>query len=344
MEKFKQKKLLIFLISSLLILGVSIILGVKIGGTNIDFKVIISVLLNKFLGVNTGVEYTGAQEAIIWNLRLPRVLIACIVGAGLAVSGTIVQSVLKNPLASPYTLGISSGSILGVAIVVMFNITIFGGYTGIIFGFATGILTVLAVLTISRLVDRSLSNLSIILMGIIISLFLNGLVTIIAMSSQESLQSIFNFQVGTLSLKSWDEFKLLAPIFIICFLISMLFIKDLDILSFGEEQAKSVGVNTNRSKLILLFVATIIACSGIALTGVIGFIGLVAPHVVRKIFGAKHIYVLPMSAVFGAIFLVIADMVARTIIAPNELSVGAITALIGAPFFALVFFTKRRRT
>ena len=282
--------------------------------------------------------------AIIWNLRLPRVLLAFIVGGSLSVSGAVVQSVLKNPLASPYTLGVSSGASLGVGLLIVsgFSIPFIGKLTMPIVGFLCGIITVFVIVKFSSKVDKGMSNTTIILSGMVFSLFFNAILTTITALYSEDIKSIILWQMGSFSMKGWSYVKIGVPFFITGIIGVMLYCKEMDILSFGEEQAKSVGVDTGTIKRRLLIFSAILTGSAVALSGTIGFVDLIIPHIVRRLFGAKHSYVIPICVIFGGCFMVITDLIARTIIVPSELPVGAITALIGAPFFTYIYFKKSK--
>lgn len=283
--------------------------------------------------------------AIIWNIRLPRVILAFVVGAALSVSGAVVQSVLKNPLASPYTLGVSSGASLGVGLYIIFGLSIpFIDKLALpTIGFISGLITVFSVIIFSNKVDKGLSNTTIILSGMVFSLFTNAMLTTISALYSEQIKTITMWQMGSFALKSWSYVFVGIPFFIVGTLIVLRYCREMDVLSFGEEQAKSVGVETAEVKKILFIATAILTGGAVALSGVIGFIDLIIPHLVRKIFGSNHKLVIPMSVVFGGTLMVITDLVARTIISPSELPVGAITALIGAPFFAYIYFSKRGR-
>ena len=271
-------------------------------------------------------------------------LLAFLVGGCLATSGAIVQSVLKNQLASPYTLGVSSGASLGAGLIIISGIVIpiVGSFTLPLVGFLFGLGTVYIVITFSARIDRTMSNNTIILSGMVFSLFVNALLTTLTALFSEDMKSIALWQMGSFAMKGWTYVKLIIPFAIIGVIGVMRFTREMDIITFGEEQVKAVGVETSRVKTKLFVYAAVLTGGAISLSGTIGFIDLIAPHAVRKVFGSKHKYVIPMSFIFGGCLMVISDLIARTIIVPSELPVGAVTALIGAPFFAYVYFRKKR--
>mgnify|MGYP004488663901 CR=1 FL=1 len=335
-----KKILLITLFVSLIV----ICIGTSIGSSNINIQDVISIILNKIFNIPLLNEIEERYVSIIWKLRLPRVLLAFLVGAALSVSGVVIQSILKNSLASPYTLGISSGASLGVGIVIVTGITfpILGVMMLPVVGFICGLITVFAVVIFSSRVDKTMGNNTLILAGMVFSLFSNAILTTITALCREKIESISLWQMGSFSLKGWSYVKGGIIFFIIGFIGVILYAKEMDILSFGEEQAKSIGVETEKVKKKLLFLVAILTGTSVALSGVIGFVDLIIPHLVRKIIGSKHIYVIPMALLLGGSFMVITDLIARTVVVPSELPVGAITALIGAPFFAYIYFKKSK--
>ncbi|PAT02225.1 ABC transporter permease [Candidatus Izimaplasma bacterium ZiA1] len=329
---------------SILLVFLTVLIGTSIGSVYISFEKIISIFLNHLFGVKLHENINLGEIAIILRIRFPRVLIGMMIGGMISISGAAIQSILNNPLASPYTLGVSSGASLGVAMIIVLNISIplFGAFLIPITGFLSSLLVVIIIIFITKKIDPNFNNQTIILIGVVSSLFVNGILTLLIAVSGDDLKSIIFWQMGSLSLKGYDTFLILLPFCIIGTLILILLNKELDALSFGDEKAKSLGVNSKKVRIMIIIVSSLLSGSAIAMTGIIGFIGLVAPHVVRRIYGAKHQILLPMSFLFGGIFLVISDLIARTIVSPSELPVGSVTALIGAPFFAFVFFYKKR--
>lgn len=329
---------------SILFVLLIICIGTSVGSSNINILDTISILGNKILNIPLREGIETKNVSIIWNLRLPRVLLAFMVGGCLATSGAVVQSVLKNQLASPYTLGVSSGASLGAGLIIVtgISIPILGGFTLPLVGFIFGLITVYSVLVFSAKIDRNMSNNTIILAGMVFSLFVNAVLTTLTSLFSEDLKSITLWQMGSFAMKGWSYVGLILPFCIIGMLGVTRYIREMDILTFGEEQAKAVGVNTEKVKKRLFVFSTVLTGGAVALSGVIGFVDLIAPHVVRKVFGSSHKYVLPMSFIFGGCLMVVTDLIARTVVSPSELPVGAVTAIIGAPFFAYVYFKKAR--
>ncbi|MBP3928031.1 MAG: iron ABC transporter permease [Peptostreptococcaceae bacterium] len=320
-------------------------IGISTGSSNINILDTISIILNKLINIPLREGILPKDISIIWTLRVPRVLLAFLVGGSLAVSGSVVQSTLKNELASPYTLGVSSGASLGAGLVIVLGLSasFLGSFTLPIVGFLFGLITVFSVITFSAKIDKSMSNNTIILAGMVFSLFVNSLLTTLTSLFHEDLKAIVMWQMGSFAMRGWSYVIMIIPFVIIGCIGVLRYTKEMDILTFGEEQAKAVGVDTNKVKKRLFIFSAVLTGGAVALSGTIGFVDLIAPHIVRRIFGSKHSYVIPMSFVFGGLLMVIADLVSRTIASPAELPVGAITAIIGAPFFAYIYFSKARR-
>ncbi len=209
-------------------------------------------------------------------------------------------------------------------------------------GLVFGLLTVFSAVKFASRMDSNLENNTIILVGMVFSLFVNALLTLVTSLSKEHVERLTFWQLGSFSLKDWSNVIVLLPIVLIGVMIIRYYSKEMDIMTFGEEQAFTMGVDVYKIKWLLLSLSAALTGSAISFVGVIGFIDLIAPHVVRKIFGSSHRIVIPMSMLFGGSFMVICDLIARTIISPSELPVGAITAIIGAPFFAYVYFSRRK--
>lgn len=333
-------KIIISIVLSIIVL----MMGIGLGSVSVPPAYIIKIISNKMFSTPLPQDMQGVFVSIVWKLRLPRTLLAFMVGGAIAVSGTVMQSVLKNPLASSYTLGVSSGASLGAAIIIVtgFNIPFLGLLTLPATGLLFGLLTVFASVKFASKMDKNLENNTIILVGMVFSLFVNAILTLITAMARDHVAQLTFWQMGSFSLKDWSNVIILFPIVLIGIVILQNFSKEMDIMTFGEEQAFTIGVDVHKVKWILLGLSAALTGSAISFVGVIGFIDLIAPHVVRKIFGSNHKIVIPMTVIFGGSFMVICDLIARTVVTPSELPVGAITALVGAPFFAYVYFSKRK--
>lgn len=318
-------------------------IGVSSGSSDISIRDTFFILLNKLF--NFPIENIEQKTiTIVSGVRFPRVLLAFLVGGSLSVSGAVIQSVLKNQLASPYTLGISAGASLGASLVIIFgvNLSFFGQFSFPLVGFLSSLLTIYIILTVSAKIDKTFSNNTVVLFGLVFSLFINGILTTLMSLFRESLQSIMFWQMGSFSMKGMKYIYVLLPFIVVGIVGILTHTRELDILTFGEDQAKIMGVDTIKVKKKLFILTAILSGSCVSISGIIGFVDLISPHIARKFFGSKHILVIPTSFLIGGVIMVFSDMISRTIISPSELPVGAITSIIGAPFFAYVYFFKRR--
>ena len=324
----------------------ALVLGIGAGSVWIPPGDIVAIIANKLMGRALPEGFPAVSVSILWSLRLPRAILAFTVGGALSMSGAIMQSVLKNPLASSYTLGVSAGASLGAGIVLLLGVSLpmFQLFTLPILGFVFGLGTIVLAIAAASRIDGQMENNTIILIGMVFSLFTNAVTTLISSVSREHVQRLIYWQMGSFSSRDWSTVAILAPITLFGALFVMRYNRELDIMTFGEDQARAMGVNMKRTKWILLISSAALTGTAISFVGVIGFIDLVAPHVVRRIFGSSHRLVIPMSALVGGLFMVLCDLVARTIISPQELPVGVVTSLIGGPFFAWVYFKKRTKS
>lgn len=324
---------------------ISLFLSVGLGSVFISPKDISIILGNVLFDLPLG-NINKINASIFLNIRLPRTFTAFLVGGCLAGSGAVMQSVLRNPLASSYTIGVSSGASLGAAVVILFGGSILGIslFLTPMVAFIMGLGTVFLVMGLTEYFDKSLENQAIVLVGMVISLFVNAMLTLLTALSGDHLQQLIFWQMGSFSGKTWQHVFIIAPILIIGIVLFIRYSTELDLLTFGEEQALASGVEVKKTKLFLIILATLLTGGSVAFCGTIGFVDLIAPHIARKLFGASHKLVVPISILVGGSLMMIADLISRTIVSPRQLPVGAVTALIGAPFFAFIYFRKERRS
>ena len=320
-------------ILSIATLIVAIWLGVSVGSV----KVPISTLWD-----------TGADEIstnIVWKIRMPRVVLAGLVGASLAIAGAAFQALFKNPLADPYTLGVSSGASVGAVATLFFGISVpfLGIYTLPIFSMIGALVTMLLVISFAKLVDRAMKMETIILTGIIFSSFLGSVISLMIALTGEELRQIIGWLLGSVSMRGWSFVQMALPFIIIGSFLLWLNRRELNAMLFGEERARYLGVNVKKRKMMILIGGSMLTGTAVAVSGTIGFVGLVVPHMTRLLFGSDNRHVLPLSFINGAALLIVCDLVSRTIISPTELPIGVITAFIGAPVFAFIFFRQRRK-
>ena len=281
---------------------------------------------------------------ILWNIRIPRVILAAIVGASLAIAGAAFQGLLKNPLADPYTLGISSGASVGAVTTIFFGISIpvLGAFTLPLFSMVGAMLTVFIVIGFARLVDKSLKMETLILTGVIFSSFLSATISLMIALTENNLRSIMGWILGSVSLRGWTHVQMVLPFFIFGIIVIWYFRRELNAMIYGEERAKYLGVDVKRSKFGILLGGSVLTGAAVSVSGTIGFVGLVVPHMVRMVIGTDHRHLLSISLLNGASLLVLCDLVSRIIIAPTELPIGVITSFIGAPVFAYIFYRQRK--
>ncbi len=338
-----SKRVLAFsaVILSLLIL----LICMRVGSVYISFKDARLILMHKLFGYALPETLDPSLASILWTIRMPRAVTAFLVGGMLSVSGAIMQAVLQNPLASSYTLGVSSGASLGAALSIVggISIPVLGQFMLPVSGFVFGLGTVLLVLGVASRFDSNASSHTVVLFGMVVSLFMNALLTLVSSLNSEYSQRLLMWQMGSFSGKRWYHAAVLAPCALAGILLVLRRHRELDIMTFGDEQAFALGINLRHVKRVLLALSAFLTGVTICFTGTIGFVDLIVPHVVRRVFGAASRYVIIMSFFTGGAFLTLADLAARTLLSPREIPVGAVTALIGAPFFVWVYFGGKGR-
>lgn len=312
----------------------SIILSVCIGSVFISPKEIISILFYKIFSPNLIEGKINAD--IIFNIRLPRSILAFFVGASLSLTGVVMQSILRNPLASAYNLGISSGAGLGAALLIITGIY-FNQYVFVAVSTIFAFITIIFILFISNRIDKYMNNNSIILAGIVISLFLYSLMSFFIYIFPKYANQIILWQLGNLYLKNFVNIFIIIFMTLIFLFILMKYSTILDIMTFGDDTSLSLGVDAKKMRIFFIIISSFITAILVSFVGIIGFIDLVSPHIARKMFGAKHIIVLPMSALLGGILLNISDIFSRIMVSGANIPIGIVSALIGAPFFLYIF-------
>ena len=322
-----------------------LVLAIRQGSVYISLKDLFGIIGGHITGKGTPEGIEPMMDSIFWTIRLPRAIMAFLVGGALSISGACMQALLQNPLASSYTLGVSSGASLGAAVVLILEISVpvLAGFMLPFAGFAFGLLTVIAALMLSSMIDRSVSNTTVVLIGMILSLFVNGMMNFLSTLNSDHSKQLVLWMMGSFSARGWQHCAILFPACVIGFVSLFAMSRKMDIMSFGDLQAQAMGVDAKKTKIIAVLICSLLTGVSVAFTGVIGFVDLAAPHIVRKIFGPSHKLVIPMSFIYGGAFMTLCDLISRTLLSPLEIPVGAVTALLGAPFFAYVFFASRRK-
>ncbi len=325
------------LISTLILLGLMLVVALfslSVGTAKLSFFDVIFALFNPE-------DVSPQVKTILFGLRLPRLLMGLLVGGALALSGVVFQALLRNPLADPFILGVSSGAALGTITVsvlggsILFNI--FGIDTAVVvkklFAFVGAMVTVYIVFKVARVKERLYPN-TMLLTGVIVNAFFSaGIMFLVSISESDKIHGIFFWLMGDISLVSFDEVIVVFILSVVSFVAIFYLARPMNLLLGGEEAAASLGVEVEKIKVFLFILASILTASVVSVVGVVGFVGLVIPHMMRRVVGPDHRILIPTSLLFGASFLALADTAARTIVAPLELPVGVLTALFGAPFF-----------
>lgn len=335
------------------------IFSVLTGFVDVKFNEVVKIILSKIPFLKNIISLEGIRlehQIIIWKLRIPRVLIAALTGASLSVAGAVYQGIFRNPMADPFILGISSGAAFGASVGILFLAanTITGTGLIAVFAFAGAFFTVLLVFSIARVAGR-LPTASLLLAGIAVSFLFSSLTTLIMVYNRSLMERVIFWTMGSFNGTNWNDIWIIAPVTLTGYILIRSFSRELDIMTTGDEAAKSVGVDVEKNKKMLMTVTTLMVSVVVSVCGVIGFVGLIVPHITRLIFRPVHKVLLPFSALFGAILMVLADTIARNILplissllsqagsTPSELPVGSVTALFGAPFFIWLLIKGKRR-
>lgn len=332
-----KKVVLISLLLGGLLVGV-ILVSVTVGSVKVKPFYSVTILLQSLLGLKR--IGTETEQAIILSLRFPRALSAGLVGAGLSVSGAIFQALLRNPLADPYILGVSSGAAVGAIVAILM------GLNALSFGlplasFIGAFLTILVVFYFGRQ-DGKIHPNTLLLAGVITSSFLSALIMFfISISQKEELRTIIFWLMGDFSFSNYQAVGMIFPYILLAFFVLYFRARQFNLILSGEESALQLGVDVERLKLFSYLFASLITAASVSVCGLIGFVGLIIPHSVRLVFGPDHRLLLPSSALVGASFLIASDTLGRTLLAPVELPVGVITATLGGPFFIYLLRTRR---
>lgn len=330
---------------ALLVLGVAFIAGVLTGPVKIQFTGVLAELIDRlpFLTAHSGLSQQEA--AILWQIRLPRVVLGGLVGSMLAVSGAAYQGVFRNPLADPYLLGAAAGAGLGATLAIAYRSESSAavGAVGVLplAAFVGALVGVAAAYSLGRSAGGR-NPVTLILAGVAVAAFLTALQTYVQQRNAESLREVYSWILGGLGTVGWRSVVLVLPYVAVCAGVIGLHRRLLDVMSLGEEESGSLGIRSPRVRIAVVAAASLGTAAAVSVSGLIGFVGIIIPHTVRLIAGASYRILVPLSLVYGAAFLILTDLLARTVMAPAELPIGVVTAFFGAPFFAIVLRTTRR--
>jgi iron complex transport system permease protein len=322
--------------------------GLAFGAVALPPGSVLAELLNLVPGVHLDSGLTPQEIAILTELRLPRVVLGLLVGAMLALAGGCFQGVFRNPLADPYLLGVAAGAGLGATAAIALRGVAFGDETTQlpasvpVAAFAGALGAVALTYAVGTAGRRDRGSATLILAGVAVTSFLTAISTYVLQRNVETIREVYSFILGRLATAGWHDVLLLLPYAVVTAAVVLLHGRELDVLSVGDEEAAGLGLHPKRSRYILLTAASLGTAAAVAVSGLIAFVGLIVPHVVRLLAGNSYRSVLPLSMLFGGAFLTLADLLARTVVAPGEMPIGVITAFFGAPFFILVLRTARR--
>ena len=329
------------LVAAVAFLAVALLTGLLVGPVHLGAVNVVRATFAHVFGLHS--PLSGSDDAILWQLRLPRVILGAIVGGTLAAAGAAYQGVFRNPLADPYLLGAAAGAGLGATLTVAYAPA--SALTGDVLpvaAFGGAAIAVFAAYALGRSAGVAAGPAALVLAGVTITSFFTAMQTFVQQQHVQTVQEIYSWLLGRLATAGWREVGIVLPYAFSAWLVILAHRRLLDVLAVGDEEAAALGVNVARVRLLVVFAATIGTAAAVAVSGLIGFVGIIVPHTIRLIVGGSYRLLLPLSVLVGAGFLVLADVAARTVMSPAELPIGVVTAFFGAPFFAVVLRTSRR--
>ena len=329
------------LAGSVTVLFAGLVASVSFGSADIGFGQVILGVLDWLPGVSFDSGLSASEQSILWQWRIPRAVLGALVGASLAMSGAVFQGVFRNPLADPYLLGVAAGAGLGATVAIVSGAQIgWGPFHAVpAAAFVGGLLAVAIAAALGFGTSRS--SASLLLAGVAVASFFTAVQTFVMRRNSETLNQVYVWILGRLGTFGWSEVGLLAPYVVACGLISIGLARQLDVMQLGDDEAIALGVRVALIRAVLVATASLLAAAAVAVSGLIAFVGLIVPHMVRLLVGSSYRVVVPLSALGGATFLVLADIGARSISSGAELPIGVVTAFFGAPFFGLLLWTRR---
>ncbi len=343
-KRHQNRTLFIILFVLLLIL---IIFASTLGAVGIHFKESIVIVLSKVPIVNKYISADGISEShrlIVSDIRFPRILLSALIGIALSGTGVIFQGIFRNPMADPYVLGVSSGAAFGASLAIILGVetTVIGFSAVALMAFAGALATTLLVYNIARTGAKT-PTVTLLLAGIAVSFLLTSFISLLMTLHREQIQKIVFWTMGSVAAASWNQVIISAPIILAGSISYIAFARDLNVMLMGDDTAKSLGLEVEKLKRILLVIASVVAAAAVSVSGIIGFVGLIIPHTGRLLLGPDHRTLIPFSLLGGAIFMIITDTLARILIPPSEIPVGIITSLFGAPFFIFLLYRSKKK-
>jgi cobalamin transport system permease protein len=319
----------------------ALVTGLGIGPVPIGAGAIIESALSHVPFLHVHSPLSSVEEAVLWQLRAPRVVLAGLVGGMLALAGASYQGVFRNPLADPYLLGVAAGAGLGATIAIAYGSVGSTGQLVPVAAFAGATVAVVFAYALGRSVGAARTTGALVLAGVTVAAFMTAIQTFVQQQRTDTLRDVYSWLLGGFSTSTWSDVALAAPYIVVSSIVLVLHRRVLDVLSLGDEEAASLGVNVGRVRLLVVIAATAGTAAAVSVSGLIGFVGIIVPHTIRLLVSTSYRAVLPLSLAVGAGFLVLTDVLSRTVLSPQELPIGVITAFFGAPFFALVLRGSR---
>lgn len=319
--------------------------SVSVGSVGISIFDTFRIILNKLFFIGDVSDLPTNLVSIVYKVRVPRVLLSALVGSALSVAGAAMQGLIRNPLADSSTLGVSAGGALGAVITLGLGIEIpfFPRFSITAVSIVFSFVTLIFIIALSYKISYNLSSNTIILTGVIVSMFAGSIISFIVTVSHERMKSIVFWSMGSFSGRGWEYVCIMLPFAALGILGILRYGRELNAFALGEEKAGYIGVNTKKVKItIMIFVSVLVGVS-VSVSGTIGFVGLVIPHITRMLIGPNHRHLMPLSVVLGAIFLMLTDLISRTVLSPIELPIGVVTSLIGSVIFINIFYAQRQR-
>ena len=332
-----------WLLGSLAILTGAVLIGILVGPADLAVGEVVRSAVNRLPGIDIETGLTEQQEVILWDLRMPRVVLGALVGAMLAVAGGAYQGSFRNPLADPYLLGVAAGAGLGATLAIAYGPDVSGWAIDPIpvAAFLGGLVGVVLAYLLGYSLRAGRTAVTLILAGVAVAAFLTAVQTYVQQRESDTLRGVYAWILGRLSTVGWREVAIILPYVALCSMVIVMGRRMLDVLSVGDAEAAALGVDPARVRLVIVLAATLGTAAAVAVSGLIAFVGIIVPHTVRLVVGTSYRLVIPLSLILGGAFLILADVLARTVVAPAELPIGVVTAFFGAPFFAVVLKTSR---
>ena len=317
-------------------------IGVLVGPIDLGLGPVLSSIGERLHVPGVSSSLSATEESILWDIRMPRVVLAALVGGMLALAGATYQGVFRNPLADPYLLGVAAGAGLGATLAIAYLPAGLRGQELLpVAAFLGGGAAVVLAYTIGRSAGRERDAATLILAGVTVASFFTALQTFVQQQNSDTLQQVYTWILGTIPSSGWSDVVIVLPYVVLASVVILVHRRVVDVLNLGDEEASSLGVDVRRTRLLLVVAATVGTAAAVAFCGLIAFVGIIVPHAIRMLVGTGYRTLLPLSLLGGAGFLVLADVIARTALAPAELPLGIVTAFVGAPFFAFVLRSTR---